>query len=291
MILAPASQAQFRSCRIDSVALIVAGAIGNKSYQTAARFIPRHKLVENFTDRVDDLEISPLAAPADIVAMSGTPLGENQRECSDVVINIEPVTDMPAVSVHRQRLSFDRIQDYQRNKLFWELIRTKIIGAIADYGWEPVGRVPGAREMIARGLAGGIGRTRIISRMLGKMAGGTERTIDLIGRDMQKAESRLLVCRQARPIGASRLKQNVSPHHVCSNEIGGAGDRAINMARGCKMQHAVRREFVENVFEYLPIADVRPHEAVGRQRTYCVERMQIGRVSQFVDVQDVPAFV
>jgi hypothetical protein len=85
-----------------------------------------------------------------------------------VVLNVKPAGDKAAIAVNRQFFSLDRIQNHQGNVFLRELARTVIVGTISGNGWQLVRRLPGTHQMVAGGLAGRIGRTRVVSRVLEK---------------------------------------------------------------------------------------------------------------------------
>ena len=78
-----------------------------------------------------------------------------------------------------------RIDQEQRDQLFWELIGPIIVRAIGCGGLRAIGVVIGAHQMVAGGLAGRIGGIGLIGRDLAKgRIAGPQTTIDLVGRDM-----------------------------------------------------------------------------------------------------------
>jgi hypothetical protein len=108
---------------------------------------------------------------------------------------------------------------------------------------------------------------------------------------MNKAESTFHLCRQSRPVGKTRLKQNVSADDVGADIFSRAGDRAVNVACYREMQHAFGGEFLEKFVQYLPITNVGSYEPLGRPHAERTQRIEIGGVGQLVDVENIPAFV
>ena len=141
---------------------------------------------------MDDLQIRPLGAAADIIFFADSTLADHQRECADMIFDIEPIADIEAVAVHRQRFAFERIESDERDELFRKMKRPIIVRAVRYDRGQSVSVVPGADEVVARRLAGRVGRTRIVGGPLVEKSIRPERSINLIGRDVVEAELRSL---------------------------------------------------------------------------------------------------
>ena len=150
---------------IDGIAPIVSGAIvdeGDELSAGAEGWIGTH-LVEEIADGGHDVEVPALAVAADIVGFAHTAALQNGANGGAVVEDIEPVTDLGAVSVDRQGLAFEGAENHQRDELFWKLQRTVVVGAICDEDGQAEGVTPGAHEwsdaalVAAYGLCGAYG--------------------------------------------------------------------------------------------------------------------------------------
>src|ERR1700757_3877577 len=88
---------------IHRVATIVSGPVGDKGDEPLMRRIrrPRQHLVEQTADRGNDREIGALGAAAEIVALSGSSLGQDREQAARVILDIEPVADILARAVDR----------------------------------------------------------------------------------------------------------------------------------------------------------------------------------------------
>ena len=102
----------------------------------------------------------------------------------------EPVADLLAVAVDGKRLALERVGDHERDELFGELEGAVVVGAVGDDGGQAVGVDPGADEMVAGGLGGGVGAVGREGRLLveGRVVGG-EGAVDLVGGDVEEAEA------------------------------------------------------------------------------------------------------
>ena len=69
---------------------------------------------------------------ADVVSLTQTSLLLHHIDALRVVVDIQPVTHILAVAVHRKLLALQRIVDDQRDQLLRELVRSVIVGAVCD---------------------------------------------------------------------------------------------------------------------------------------------------------------
>jgi hypothetical protein len=69
-----------------------------------------------------------------------------------VILNIQPISDLPAIAIDRERFTCESIQNHQRDKFFRELVRTVIIRAIGYGDGQVIGMVIGSHQVIAGSL-------------------------------------------------------------------------------------------------------------------------------------------
>ena len=115
-----------------------------------------------------------------------------------MVLDVEPVAHLLAVAVDRQRLAGEGVDDHQRDQLLGEMERPVVVAAVGRQHRQPVGVVPGADQVVARRLARRIGAVRLVG--VGFAEGrvvGAERAVDLVGRDVEEAERRLVCAGRA----------------------------------------------------------------------------------------------
>ena len=68
--------------------------------------------------------------PADVVGLTHSSFGGHQAEGTDVVFDVEPVPDLIAFAVYRQGLTFQSIENYERDEFFRELVGAVVVGAV-----------------------------------------------------------------------------------------------------------------------------------------------------------------
>src|SRR5256885_1821431 len=118
--------------RVDRVAAIVAGAIGDELLQPSPALGAGPQRIDRVADAIDNLQVRSLVAAADVVLLSepaGSKYGQQSRA---VVVHVQPVADMATVAVNRQRPVLDRVQDRERNQLFGKLKRAVVVRAVRD---------------------------------------------------------------------------------------------------------------------------------------------------------------
>ena len=69
-----------------------------------------------------------------------------------MVLDIEPISDVVALPIDRQRLSREAPDDHVRNELLREMIGAVIVRAIGQESRKPIGLAPCADEVIDEAL-------------------------------------------------------------------------------------------------------------------------------------------
>src|ERR1700730_16199136 len=97
---------------IHGIAAVVPWSIGNEGYQPLVRPMRRGRqhLVEQSADRGHDTEIGPLGIAADIVVLSHPCLRKDNVEGAGVVLDMEPIADVVALAIDRDRFAVQRLQ-------------------------------------------------------------------------------------------------------------------------------------------------------------------------------------
>lgn len=89
--------------------------------------------VNGLDHNLDEVDVLPFIEASDVVGLGGATLVEDEVDGAGVILDIEPVTDILAFSIYRERLAFAYIIDKQRNELFRELVRAVVVGAVRDH--------------------------------------------------------------------------------------------------------------------------------------------------------------
>ena len=78
------------------------------------------------------------------------PFSSTELDAPAVVVDVQPVADVPAVAVERHLLAVDQVGDEQRDDLLRVLVRAVVVGAAGDPDVQSVGAVVGPAEQVSR---------------------------------------------------------------------------------------------------------------------------------------------
>lgn len=120
--------------RIDGISKIVPSAVGDESNEVeAVTFRVAEDTVYGADHHLDEVDVPPFVETSDVVGVAVLALVEDEVDGAGVILDIEPVTDILAFSIYRERLAFAYIIDKQRDELFRELVRAVVVGAVRDH--------------------------------------------------------------------------------------------------------------------------------------------------------------
>ena len=235
---------------INSVAQVVSRTVGDKSDQVSkvgdvARLL-RHHLVENGADGAHHIDIFTLVMTADIVGLAALAFGRHFVQRTGMVLNIQPVTDLLPVAIHRQRFTRQGVEDSQRDQFLRKVIRTIVVGAVSHHHRQAVGAVPGANQMVAARFRGRVRAARRVRGFFGEQViGAMQVAVHLIGGDVVEAEGLLLRFPKAGPVVTGRFQQSEGADHVGLDESGWAINGTVHMAFCRQVHHDIRAELAE----------------------------------------------
>ena len=186
--------------------------------------------VDGFDHDLDDVDVLPFVEAADVVSFGNLPVMENHVNCAGMVFDKEPVANILALAVNRQRLLVANVVDEQRDELLGELVRAVVVAAVRHDGRHAVGIVERANEVVGTCLGGRVRRVRrVLCRLVeevvavGQVVLGTrgrrgergrdafwvvhlEGAIDFIRRNVVEALA-LVLFREAFPVEFRGLQQ------------------------------------------------------------------------------------
>ena len=110
------------------------------------------ELIDGLDDDLDDVNVLPFVEAADVVRLGNLPVMENHVDGAGMVFHEEPIADVLALAVNRERLLVADIVDEKRNQLFGELVRTVVVAAVRDNRRHAVGVVERANEVVGARL-------------------------------------------------------------------------------------------------------------------------------------------
>ena len=141
--------------RINGVTHVVTGAIGNKSDEVQVfAFLTAKQTIDRLNQYFDEVNVLPFVKATDIVGFGRLSLVEDQVDGTGVVLHVEPVAHILALTINWQWLTMANVVDKQRDELLGELERTVVVRAIGHDNRHSVSIVIGTNEVIAGSFGG-----------------------------------------------------------------------------------------------------------------------------------------
>ena len=273
--------------RIDGIAAVMTGTIRHMRDLRAVALAIRTgtEPVKQIADDVHDIDIGLFVPAAHVVGFADLPGLQHAADGTAVVLDVEPVPNLHAVAIHRQRLASQRIHDHERNELFGEMVGPVIVAAVGGQHRQPISVVVCTHQMVACSLACAVGAVWLVAMPFGKRRSrGFQRAIHLVGRHMQQAESRLLGNPQSPEIRTHRLQQMEGADDIGLDEILRAMDRTIHMALCRKVHHRTRPMLGQQPLHQRTVADVPLHKDMAGIVLERSQRLQIARIGELVQI-------
>ena len=261
----PPAQLALELGRVDGVAAVVAGAVGDP---VEVLGVAAHGL----QDHAQDGDVVLLPIGADEVGLPHAALGEDVPHRGAVVLGVDPVADVLALPVELGADAVDDVRDLPGDELLHVLVGAVVVGAVGDRGVQAVGAGPGAHEHVGARLGARVRAARVVRRLLGELRRVVERqvAVDLVGGDVVVADAVL----------ADGLQQAEGALHVGAQEGLGVGDGVVVVAL-CGVVHdgVVARD---DPVQQLGVADVAHDElhAVGGQARDVLGVAGVGQLVQ-----------
>ena len=135
--------------------------------------------------------------------------------------------------------------------------------------------LPGAREVVGRGLARRIRAARVVGRGLGEgRVAVCEGTEHLVGGDVVKAETRARVAVQRGEMGARGFEQGEGADHVGADERRRTVDGTIDVAFRRQVHDCVGAVFGEDGAHGVRVGNVGHDQGVARVAVRVLERVE-----------------
>lgn len=265
----PPAQLALQLGRVDGVAAVVAGAVGDP---VEVLGVAPHGLEDHAQDR----DVVPLAVSPDEVGLPHAALGEDVPDGRGVVLGVDPVADVLAAAVELGAHAVDDVGDLPGDELLHVLVGAVVVGAVGDRGAQAVGAGPGADQHVRGRLGARVRAAWVVRRLLGKLGRVVERqvAVDLVGGDVVVADAVL----------ADGLQQAEGALDVRAQEGLGVGYGVVVVGlRGVVHDGVVARD---DAVQELRVADVAHDElhAVGGQARDVLGVAGVGQLVQDGDV-------
>jgi len=295
---------------VDGVAEVVAGAIRHIGDEVVVGTLrTAQEAVRDADEGLHDVDVLPLVEPADVVGLGNLPFVEDQVDGAGVVLHIQPVPDILALSVHRKRFPLADVVDKQRDELLRELIRPIVVGTVRDDGGHSVGVMERAHEMVAGRLRRAVRTVWLVLEVLGEelvavsqmmlSAGslGREGRLDplrmrqlqgavhLVGGDVVETLAFVLL-RQALPVRLGGLQHGQGADDVGLREGEGVLDGAVHMGFRREVDDAAHLVFGDDLQYRVKVADVGLDKGVVGLVLDIPEVREVAGIGQLVQVDD-----
>lgn len=265
----PPAQLALQLGRVDGVAAVVAGAVGDP---VEVLGVASHRLQDHAQDR----DVVLLAVGADEVGLPHAALREDVPDGRGVVLGVDPVADVLALPVELGADAVDDVRYLARDELLHVLVGAVVVGAVGDRGAQAVGAGPGADQHVRGRLGARVRAARVIRRLLGELGGVVERqvAVDLVGGDVVVADAVL----------ADGLQEAEGALDVGAQEGLGVGDGVVVVGLGGVVHDGVVAR--DDAVQELRVADVAHDElhAVGGQARDVLGVAGVGQLVQDGDV-------
>ena len=180
----PPAELALQLGRVDGVAAVVAGAIGDPVEVPGVAAHGREY-------HAQDGDVVLLAIGPDEVGLPHAALGEDVPHRGAVVLGVDPVADVLALPVELGADAVDDVRYLPGDELLHVLVGAVVVGAVGDRGAQAVGAGPGAHEHVGAGLGGAVRGGGPVGRLLGELDRVVERqvAVDLVGGDVVVADA------------------------------------------------------------------------------------------------------
>ena len=269
----PPAQLALELGRVDGVAAVVAGAVGDP---VEVLGVLPHRL----EDHAQHGDVVLLAVGADEVGLPRAAAGQDVPDGRGVVLGVDPVADVLAAAVELGAHAVDDVRDLARDELLHVLVGSVVVGAVGDGRAQAVGAGPGADQHVGGRLGARVRAARVIRRLLGELRRVVERkvAVDLVGGDVVVADA----------VFADGLQQAEGSLDVGAQERLRVGDGVVVV--GLRSIVDDRVVAGDDPIEQLRVADVahdKLHAVGGQPR----DVLGVAGVGQLVQDGDVDARV
>ena len=279
----------FELAGVDGVATVVAGAVLHVGNLFLVRFAVGTwaEFVEDGAQGMDDVKVGHFVPAADVVDLAHPARLQHAADGAAVVLDVEPVADLLAVTVDGQLLAGQCIVDDQRDELFREVVGAVVVGAVGGQHRQTVGVVVGAHEVVAGGLARRVRTVGFVAVGFGERRIHLgQRPIDFVGGDVQEAEVVLRFGGEAVPVGADGFEEAEGADDVGLDKVFRAVDAAVDVRFGGKVDDGARLVLGEQPGDEVEVADVALDEAVALVAAQGCEVLEIAGIRERVQVDD-----
>src|SRR5262245_16883188 len=111
---------------------------------------------------MNNVDVPAFASPANVVSFTQAAVLQNEQERGGVIIDKYPVADVHSITVNRQWLVFDCIENCEGDQLLGELVRAVVVPAAGDNSRQVIGMNKSRHQVIGGCFARRVGRVGVV---------------------------------------------------------------------------------------------------------------------------------
>ncbi len=200
-----------------------------------------------------------------------------------MVLDVEPVADVPPVAVDREVLALEGVQHHQGNQLLRKLEGAIVVRAVGDERRQAEGAVVGAHQVVRARLRGRVGRVGGVGRRLREEPLGAERAVDLVGRDVEEAERLAQRFGRLGEVRPRAFEQLEGADDVGLEKGPRTVDRAVDVGLRREVEHRRRREFAVHTRHSVAVGDVALDKSEARAALEVLKILAAAGVGELVE--------
>ena len=104
--------------------------------------------------QLHDIQVGPLVVTTDVVDLTRSTGFQNTGDAPHMILDVQPVPDIAAVTVYRNHTPIENSRQTQRNQLFGKMIGPVVVRAVTRGDLKAIGVLVGAHEMVAARFTG-----------------------------------------------------------------------------------------------------------------------------------------
>ena len=218
---------------------------------------------------------------ADIVNLADATVANDKVDGTAVVLHVQPVANVLAVTVDRQRLVVQHVRDHERNQLLREMIRAVVVRTARNRHRHAERAVVRLHEQVSACLArrvraGGVNRGFLGEKQIGTVK--RQIAVNLVSRNLMIPLNAVLT---------ARVEQHLRAHDVGLQENGRIFNRAVNVALRCKVDNDFWLFLFENIVNCLAVGNIRLDKLEMWIVHHRRKRLHVACVRQRVHAQNI----
>ena len=275
-------------CRIQRISPVVSQTVRDEGDELGVGLFGVAGLLgEGVQEQMDEVDVAQLVVPADVVDLTGGALVQDEIDGAAVVFDIQPVADVEAVAVDRDRFTSQGLLDGEGDEFLGVLAGTVVVGAAGDEGGHAIRPVIGLGHQVTCCLRDAVGTAGFDGRVFGELLRACQRevTIDFVGADVEEAggvHAGVLL-----PLLPGHVQQDLGAQDVGAYEDIGAVDAAVHVGLGGEVDDLRGMILGKDGLHGGAVGDVGLHEGVAGVACNLFDIVGVAGIRQRVKVDEM----